>query len=128
MKEMEVKIFICDHCQKKMLGKGAMSRHEKLCYSNPENWRACSGCVHCEPETVEYIAQVDYDEFSGGVTRTSTAFRCKILNKLMYPFRAEKKGLIRRFPETFANQEPMPKTCEHANYKPEHAYGFYSEI
>lgn len=127
MRIEERKIFICDHCRKKMFGKGAMSKHEKLCSSNPENWRACSGCVHCEPETVTYTTEVDLDEYRGPTERKSTAFRCKVLDKLMYPFKAEKKGLIKAFPNTFVNQEPMPKKCEHSKYLPEHAYGYYSE-
>ena len=87
-----------------MLVKAAMQKHESSCYSNPENLRACSYCIHIEEIEVEY--EKDAITLGDGLgiietTRTCKAkgFRCKKLNKIIYPYKAEKKGLIDKYPE-----------------------------
>ena len=114
-----VSVYSCEFCKRKMFVKHAMVKHEHLCNSNPENLRACVGCQYLENTTVEYYIAVrdtsgDLDE----VRKETNGFRCKKLEKMLYPFKAEKKGLIEKYPETFEGQEPMPKTCEH--YKNEY--------
>jgi hypothetical protein len=104
-----VTLYICDHCKKKGQRKGAMERHEKWCAANPENRRACEGCVHLEETTVE----IHYDDPYGSGVRNATGFRCKVFDKLLYPVKAEKKGLPEKYPDTFEGQEPMPRVCEH---------------
>jgi len=115
-----VTVYQCEFCKRKMFVKHAMEKHEKWCYSNPENFRACSGCKHLEEVTVEYSYSVPTigDHlgviFDGStVERKTTGFHCKKLDKQLYPFKAEKKGLIEKYPESFEDKEPMPKTCEH---------------
>jgi hypothetical protein len=101
-----VTVYYCDHCNKKLIVKRAMEKHEQLCYKNPENTRACSGCLFLKEVPVEYLNR--YEQ-----TKTVRGFSCEKLNKKLYPFKVEKKGLPEEYPETFEDQEPMPKTCVH---------------
>lgn len=106
-----------------MFVKSACEKHEERCYSNPKNKRACSYCVHLEQITVEYEKDIMYLGDSLGIgydteTRTANAFRCNKLDKKMYPYKAERKGLPDAYPETFEDQVPMPVTCPHLNYNP----------
>lgn len=110
MKELTKKVFYCDHCKKHGLSKGSMSKHEKWCNYNPENRRACEGCINLEEVPIKYL--YDSDEY-GVYTKEAKGFRCKILDKILYPLKVERKDLINRFPKTFENQERMPKICEH---------------
>lgn len=76
-------IYSCDFCNRKMLGKGAMSRHEKFCNQNPNNWHKCFDyCIHLkkEHETIES------DEMPVLVTR----FTCLITGEKMYSYKFEK--------------------------------------
>lgn len=114
-----VTIYQCEFCKRKMFVKSAMQKHETFCYSNPANFRACSGCIHLEEVEVEYSYSVpSLGEnlgvvFDGDtVTKKTTGFHCKKLNKHLYPFKAEKMGLINKYPESFEDKEPMPKVCE----------------
>lgn len=98
-----VTVYQCDHCKKKLFVKGAMERHIKWCTHNPENWVACTGCIHISEEQIE----INSDE-----RRYAKAFRCKKLDQLVYPKKVEKLGLHKRY-STFDDQIPMPKICEH---------------
>ena len=106
-----VTVYHCDHCKKKMFRKHAMEKHEKWCASNPDNNKACSGCCFLQETTIE----VDYGDnyFNEPVLKKVKAFRCTKLDKLLYPLKVEARGLDKKFPETFDEQEPMPKECEH---------------
>lgn len=115
-------IYQCDFCNRKMFKKHAMIAHELWCNSNPENFRACSGCKYLEEKQVEYsyniptVGQGLGIIFDGKtITKKTTGFRCNKLNKDIYPFKAEKLNLPYKYPETFEGQEPMPKICEHYN-------------
>lgn len=103
-----VTLYICSHCGKRLLKKKAMELHEPACYSNPENFRACSSCDFLkETENTVY-----FDTWNGEGSRKFRAFRCDKLDKMLYPYKVEKNGLLNRFPESFEDQEPMPKNCE----------------
>jgi hypothetical protein len=107
-----VTLYICDHCKKKLLRKWAMEKHEKMCDSNPENSKACSGCAFLQPTTIEVEYGDDY--YTGEpVIKMSKAFRCTKLDKLLYPLKVEQRGLVEKYPYTFEGQDPMPKECEH---------------
>lgn len=103
-----ITLYICQHCKKRMLRKAAMEKHEPACYSNPENFRACTGCLYLD----EIEATVYFDTYNGEGTRKFKSFKCSKLDKIMYPYKVEKKGLLDKFPESFEDQEPMPKSCE----------------
>lgn len=108
-----VTVYQCSFCKKKLFVKGAMERHEKWCTHNPDNFKKCTGCMHMEEAEVFYKVEVSYDIYNGEETRMSKAFRCRKLDKLLYPMIVEKKGLPGKYPETFKDQQPMPKECEH---------------
>lgn len=91
-----------------------MEHHEKWCPSNPDNCKACSNCIHLEETTVE-IYRNGEGEYSPAISK---AFKCKVLDKLLYPLKVEMRGLQNKY-ETFDDQEPMPKVCEHQNLTPQ---------
>lgn len=109
-----VTVYRCDYCKKKMFRKGAMERHERLCDSNPENSKACSGCSFLQETTVEVYSGTD--PYGDERTRDVKAFRCTKLDKMLYPLKVEQKGLVEKYPDTFEDQEPMPKECEHREF------------
>lgn len=105
-----VTIYKCEFCKKKYFRKHACEGHEKYCSSNPENEKACSGCVFLEETKVEY--DVDNYEYGGYQTRYSNGFKCLKKDQLLYPLKAERLDLPNRYPETFEDQLPMPKDCD----------------
>lgn len=99
--------YVCEHCKRKMFRKGDMTRHEKSCKSNPDNQDACIYCLHCVKKEVTYTG---YHDGLGFETQLkSHAFKCKKLDKLMYPFKAEKYA--KKYPKSFESQERMPTQC-----------------
>ncbi len=110
MKELTKKVFYCEHCNKHGLSKGHMNTHEKWCFHNPENKKACYGCANLEEIVIDgYYA----DHEGNDHTREFKGFHCKALDKKLYPLKCEKKNLPALYPGTFDDQEPMPKECEH---------------
>lgn len=103
-----VTVYHCDYCKKKMFRKHAMEFHEKWCPKNPGNEKACTVCKYLKETTIETY----FDAFDGEYMVERKAFRCSKLGKLVYPLSVQRRGLDKRF-ETFSEQEPMPKECEH---------------
>lgn len=103
-----ITVYICQHCKKRYFKKHACEKHETLCYSNPENFRACTGCEHLQEIDAEYWM----DTFDGGRAVKTKGFRCTKLEKELYPFKVERKGLVEKYPESFEGVEPMPKRCD----------------
>lgn len=113
MKVIEnVTLYECDHCQRKMRRAGDMTRHEKNCKENPLNIDACLGCIYIKEEKVTYES-LNADEWGSTYEVESKAFRCTKLDKLMYPFKAEKHA--KKYPNSFENQVRMPIECGHFN-------------
>lgn len=113
MKEQIKTIYRCDHCDKIMFRKGSMTYHEKLCYKNPVNIALCLSCKFSEKKAIVYI----YDGNDGfgykEWVKPTNCFHCPKHNIDMYPFKAVKMGLLKRFPDQFEDQEPMKMECEH---------------
>lgn len=107
-----VTVYSCEFCKKKLFKKQAMELHEKWCDSNPENKKACAGCINLEDIKIPYtvFGFNGYSEVEEN--REAKGFRCKHFDKILYPLKVEKKGLALKYPETFENQEPMPKECD----------------
>lgn len=117
MKVIEnVTIFKCDFCSKELKRKNAMQKHEKQCYNNPDNFRACFNCcIHLESKNdgdneIHYIAGGEYNI---RLERTPNYFFCNKKQIKIYTPNAEFKGLPKLYPDTFEDQEPMPKECEY---------------
>jgi hypothetical protein len=114
MKIENKEVYFCDHCKKHLFRKSAMIRHEKLCLNNPENHKKClSGCKYLEIITHKVVfingcdhGQETYEE------KEVQVFLCTKFDKLMFPFSIERKKLDKRYPDTYEDQEPMPKECE----------------
>jgi hypothetical protein len=122
MKTIEnVTIYKCDFCKKELKRKHAMIKHEELCLNNPNNHKACiNGCTHLTQAQIEVWFDnpnynPDYSNSSEGYYKKVTVFKCSKLDKLMYPFSIEKSSALKNYPETFQDQEPMPKECEDFN-------------
>ena len=88
-----------------------MTKHEKLCNSNPENYKKClEGCRYLQ--NIEHV--VGFSSFNnddGYVEKTVNVFKCTKYDKLMFPFSIERKKLNEKY-ETYSDQEPMPKDCD----------------
>lgn len=104
-----VTVYKCEFCKKTLFRKHAMIRHEKFCESNPENSKACSGCMFLEEETIEHVR---YNHYGSESITSSTSFKCVKKDILVYPTKVERLGLPEKYPETFEDQIPMPKECE----------------
>lgn len=87
-----------------------MSRHEKYCKNAPQNRHKCfDWCIHLEKDS-ELVASNEEDEL---FTYRKT-FTCKLLNKKLYSFHAEKKGLIEK--GYCKGMERMPLECDSHTY------------
>ena len=118
---MEVKqnitVYVCDFCKKKSFRKHSMVKHEEFCSSNPKNFKACSGCTYLkEIEILYYVPRYDNDGDIYDEERKTKGFECTKLDKTLYPLKVEKLKLNEKYPETFEEQEPMPKECVHNSF------------
>lgn len=104
--------YRCEYCNKLYLRKHACEKHEKICNCNPNNWRACHSCDYLEK--IDKTVYVYYHNGMGEIESpyNTHCFKCILKNKLMYPFAAEKKGLLDKYPEDFKDQTPMPQKCD----------------
>ncbi len=110
-------IYKCDFCPKYLMKKYALVKHEDLCEMNPKNHAACSGCEFMKETTVDVILyNHDYD-YPEPYTSKSKAFECTKLKKMLYPMKVVRKGLVKKYPETFKDQEPMPSKCDLFQFK-----------
>lgn len=117
-----ITVYKCEHCTKKLFVKKAMELHEQWCNLNPDNFRICYECNHLERVNIEYEKDIQRLGANLGVifdteTRKASGFKCTKLNLLLYPLKVEKKGLPDLYPETFDEQYPMKKECEHFKTK-----------
>ena len=109
-----VTIYKCEYCKKELKLKHAMIKHEEKCLNNPKNHRACMTCRHLTTETKKvWFENLYYDpeHEDSGSYQEKQVFKCESLGKLMYPFKIERSGAADKYPETFEDQEPMPKDC-----------------
>lgn len=120
MEKIENKpVYKCSHCGKLSLSLEGMTRHEKLCKKNPENWTNCASCVYLDRisvkiegtsgERCESCPHYDWDagcdrEYCDG-SQYTTDFICKKTGKRMYYRRK-----ILAMPK--AKAEEIIKRCE----------------
>lgn len=108
-----VTIYGCDFCKKKLFVKHAMLKHEDNCLNNPKNIRPCLSCKNLERETIEVDFETyNYREGTHYTVQEKEVFKCALYDTLMFPFSIERKDLHNKYPNTYDNQEPMPKECE----------------
>lgn len=109
MKERLLTVYNCSFCNKRYLVKNVAYRHEKYCSSNPDNWPACSSCVH--------ITQVEktitmFEGTCNEYNRTVKSFKCGKKGIGLYPSKVLEKDMLKKYPENFIGEELMPKTCD----------------
>lgn len=104
-----VTIYQCDFCKKKLYRKHAMVKHEDLCNNNPKNFKACMDCKYLEKIQMDVSWQNGNPESED--IKQVDVFNCTKLDKLMFPFSIERKGLHKKY-DTYSDQEPMPVNCE----------------
>ncbi len=111
-----ITLYKCDFCKKELKRKHAMINHELKCNCNPINFRACTnGCKFLDREVIDVDYESYYDYENGEQhyeTKQVNAFKCTKFDKIMYPFSIEKSSALEKHPETFEDQEPMPKECD----------------
>ena len=109
MKIQQETVYICEHCNRKMFGKGAMSRHEKYCKENPNNKHRCfEFCKHLKMEV--FVNSDDYENYE-----KLTDMTCMVTGKLMYSYKFEKN--TSKPVDALNGLERMPLTCESHEYK-----------
>jgi len=94
MKKILKPVYYCDHCKKHGLSASVMSVHEKKCWSNQDNIRACMDCIYLEETEVKFY----YENDMGYLTKNAVSFKCKKLDKLIYHVKAEHKKLPEKYP------------------------------
>lgn len=101
MEKIENKpVYKCSHCEKLSLRLAGMTRHEKLCKKNSENWTDCASCVYLDRISVkiegtsgERCKSCPHHDWECGCNRDTlycdgsrytTDFICKKTGKRMY--------------------------------------------
>ena len=97
-------IYRCEHCNRPMFGKGAMTLHEKLCSKNPNNRHQCF--KYCKWITKDYI-RTSEDE-------VETIFycgneNCPFHDKDLYSYKFERLIMNREKAKTMTR---MPLECD----------------
>ena len=106
MKQKTKEVYYCDHCNRHMLNKGAMNKHELMCYANPENFRACHGCKFLEKKEVE----ISEDYHGTESYRKVNLFHCQAKQVFLHTPQNEIKR--NQFELGDYSNEPMPKQCD----------------
>ena len=109
MKETLELVYKCDHCNKAMRSKGAMTLHERMCKSNPKNNHKC----------FQYCRFLNKD---GDGQTGETIFYCGNKNSIFY-FKDLYSYKLERFcfnKERISKMTRMPLECKH--YQIENGY------
>jgi len=97
MKEIKNQtVYVCSFCGKKSVYKSQITRHERVCKSNPNNWHKCF--QYCE-----HLEKFNEDEYG------KKEFRCVIHDKFMYSFKLESQ--LHKNKERISKLERMPIKC-----------------
>ena len=108
MKINQETVYRCEHCNKPMFGKGAMSRHEKYCSKNPNNTHKCfEFCKH-----LEWNKHYEYDDYGNQIGHTDML--CNKRNVKMYSYKFEKN--IFKPENALDGLERMPLKCKYFEF------------
>lgn len=102
-------IYKCGHCRKLYQIKSACIKHEIQCSNNPENDRACFGCVFLEKKEVLHYSD---DPMCEGWK--VNVLHCSKIDSYLYPPKVEIKGNMYNEFNLAGNIEnnPMRKDCD----------------
>ena len=105
-------VYKCEHCKKNGLSKHKMVQHENQCTKNPINFHPCFTCINFD--VTEESHEEHYEGGGNDLTRwiKSEYWECKKHKICLHTRRAEVKGLINKYPESFIDTELMPSECE----------------
>lgn len=125
MKTREATIYNCDYCNKRLLHKGYMERHEKECFANPDNQRPCFNCGYQERVEVKFYTGKNTYIDDEPIYRATQGFKCTLKDKLLIPPKARFKnersngsiGFV-LYKEKETEQYDMPKNCAEFNSDP----------
>lgn len=102
MKITETTVYECGFCGKKQYRKCDMSKHEKWCKKNPNNDHKCfQYCTHL-------VRDREIFDDTEGYEKTRRTFTCSLLNKKMYSYIAERRGIV----SNLSGCERMPLECD----------------
>ena len=106
MRKEEITAYFCDHCNKLYKRKHAAIKHEQDCSKNPDNFRPCLDCVHCEQKNVG----VFIEGMGAYCTQKANVIFCTKLEKGLVRPQRQRTGFWYDL-EDYEN-EPMPLECE----------------
>ena len=109
MKIETKEIYKCDHCNKLYQIKNSCLSHEKVCSKNPDNDRACFGCVNLTKK----IETIYHDTWHGESESNVELLYCNKLDHFLYPPKVEVKGNMIETEDK--ENKPMPRDCEFSN-------------
>jgi len=109
MKTINKPVHYCEHCNKYYLSKYFAEKHEKICFKNPENKRACFGCEFLDKQ----VTKGYFDAFDGQHETKYTVLVCMKFNCGVYPPKFE---INQNFIDMLdIENEAMPKECDKIN-------------
>jgi hypothetical protein len=116
MKTITIKVYQCEHCNKKMFGAGAMARHEKYCPSNPVNQHKCFDyCMFLTRKVTPGGMNDDMDDY----IPKKTEMICEKTGQKMYSYKWEKRAsLIKDYQLDPFSMVRMPLQCKDHMYMP----------
>lgn len=107
MKTKIKEVYYCEFCKKHGLSKHKMQYHEKICYKNPENKRACYDCEILRKKN----ANIVFDNYDGSIRTTlMEVLYCEKRDIYLYPPKVTHKGNAL---ELDKENIEMPRECEH---------------
>ena len=102
------KIYKCEYCRKLYQRKHHCEYHEKRCYKNPDNDRACFGCLNLTKEETDVYTGMD--DWQGEPIYTKReCFYCMAKSEFIYPPKQEHNGNEYEI-DNYENN-PMPREC-----------------
>lgn len=85
-----IKVYQCEHCGKVSLNAGALSRHERVCHSNPENKPQCwDFCVNYSDTGEKQEVRLDDYRSSKVPKRKCEARKCFLFTPLCAEWKKE---------------------------------------
>ena len=98
-------IYKCEFCKKLYQVRHFAVLHEKRCFRNPNNDRACFGCLRLTKKETTIIK----DGYNGEYEETVNLCYCIVKDIYLYPPQVEQKENAIELDEE--SNEPMPRTC-----------------
>lgn len=109
MKTEDRKIYRCEYCNKYGLSKGGMTRHEKICFKNPTNFRQCFECPYLEKKETTIDYNYPSSEYENQGDRKVSLFYCSKKDSYLWTPQNKIRG---NEIESGESNMYMPTQCE----------------